>query len=258
MQILKNIITNIAVLLSASLILLSGFLAGCKEKEKIDPGIKLKLVSEFNLSISEPSGLCSYENPKEFLTVSDQTDKIYVVSEKGTVLRNFNFTGQDLEGIAYDPILNEIFIVEETSRQIFRLDTNGVELSRFPIDIYYEDDNHGPEGISFNTETKHLFVVIEKNPGKLLEINLSGEIINDYHLSFADDYSAIFFDADENRLWILSDESKTLTSCDLSGKAINKYSTGINKGEGLVVDTQNKMVYIVSDQESKMYVLSIP
>lgn len=238
--------------------MLSNILSGCKEKEKIDPEIKLGLISEYKLDVSEPSGLCWFRNSNEFLTVSDQTNKIYVISDRGTILRNFNFTGQDLEGVAYDSIMNEIFIVEETNRQIFRLDTNGTELSRFPIDIYYEDDKHGPEGISFDPETRHLFIVIEKNPGKLLEMDLNGEIINSYHLSFADDYSAIFFDAKENKLWVLSDESKTLTSCDLSGKAINKYSTGITKGEGLVVDSQNKMAYIVSDQESKMYILSIP
>jgi uncharacterized protein YjiK len=255
---LKRTINYIAFLLSGGLILLSGTLPGCKEKDKTDPEINLSLISEFELSVSEASGLCLFRNPNEFLTVSDKTNEIYVVSNKGQLLRNFNFTGQDLEGVAYDPALNNIFIVEETSRQIFRLDTNGVEQSRFPIDIYFEDDKHGPEGISFNAETNHLFIVIEKKPGKLLELDLNGEIINDYHLSFADDYSAIFFDPVENQLWILSDESKTLTHCDITGKALNKYNTGITKGEGLVVDTQNKLAYIVSDQENKMYVLSIP
>jgi uncharacterized protein YjiK len=255
---LKNIVTNIAYFISGILFLFSGLLSGCKEKEKTDPKIKLGLISEYNLNVSEPSGLCLFGDTKEFLTVSDQTNQIYVVSDKGAVLRNFDFTGQDLEGVTYDPTLNEIFVIEETSRQVFRLDTNGVEISRFPVDIYYEDDKHGPEGISLDLETKHLFVVIEKKPGKLVELNLNGEIINSYHLSFADDYSAIYFDSQENRLWVLSDESKTLTSCDLTGKALNTYNTGITKGEGLVVDTQNKMVYIVSDQENKMYVLSIP
>ncbi len=255
---LKHVISHIAYIISGILFLFSGLLSSCKGKEKVEPDIKLGLVSEFKLNVSEPSGLCRFRNSTEFLTVSDQTNKIYVVSETGAVLRNFNFTGEDVEGIAYDPVLNEVFVLEETSRQVFVLDTNSVEQSRFPVDIYYEDDKHGPEGISYDPETKHLFVVVEKNPGKLVELNLNGEIINSYYLSFADDFSAIFFDSKDNELWILSDESKTLSRCDLTGKALNTYDTGITKGEGLVVDPENKLVYIVSDLESKMYVLSIP
>lgn len=255
---LKQTTTYIAFLFYGSLILFSGILTGCKEEENTDPEIKLNFISEFNLSVSEPSGLCLYRNSNEFLIVSDESNEIYVISDKGVVSLSFNFTGQDLEGITYNPILNNIFILEESSRYVYRLDTNGVELSRFPIDIYYEDINHGPEGISYNPETNHLFIVIEKNPERLLEMNLDGEIVNNYSLSFAEDYSAIFFDPTENKLWILSDVSKTLTQCDLTGKALNKYSTGITKGEGLVVDSQNKLVYIVSDQESKLYILSIP
>ena len=239
-------------------ILLSILPSSCKKEEEPKPDIKLEIISQFSLSIPEPSGLSFFRNKNEFLTVSDETNKIYAISDEGKILGDFSFSGDDLEGITYDPILKNIFIVEEENHFIFRLDTNGVELNRFPVDLYYEEINHGPEGISFNPETNHLFIVTEKKPGKLLEMNLTGEIINNYNLSFADDYSALFFDAIDQKLWILSDESKTLTRCDLTGKALNKYNTGIIKGEGLVVDQENKKVYIVSDHDSKLYVLSIP
>lgn len=246
------------LLLFGSVFIFFIVLSACKKDENDDHHIELTLLLEYSLGISEPSGLCLFNSSNEFLAVSDKTNEIYVVSNKGVVLRNINFNGQDLEGITYNPILNNIFITEETSRQIFRLDTNGVELSRFPIDIYFEEENHGPEGISYNPVTNHLFVVIEKKPAKLLEINLSGEILNSYSLSFADDYSAVYYDVQDEKIWILSDESKTLSCCNLYGESLNTYSTNIAKGEGLVIDPENKMAYIVSDQESKMYVFSIP
>ncbi len=249
---------NTTIFTLGMFILLSILLSSCKEEDEPEPEIKLSLISQYSLSIPEPSGLSFFRSQNEFLTVSDETNKIYAISNKGEVLGDFSFSGDDLEGITYDPIQKNIFIIEEENHYIFRLDTNGVELNRFPVDLYYEEINHGPEGISFNPETNHLFIVTEKKPGKLLEMNLNGEIINNYNLSFADDYSALFFDPIDQKLWILSDESKTLTRCDLTGKALNKYNTGITKGEGLVVDPQNNMVYIVSDQENMMYVLSIP
>ncbi len=254
---MKQLTTNTAFLFLGSLILLTVFLSGCKEEET-DPEIKLNIISTYSLSISEPSGLALSKKPNELIVVSDESNEIYRISTDGTVLQSYDYAGNDLEGVTYNINLNNLFILEESSRQVFRIDTNGIELSRFPIDIYYEEPNHGPEGISYNPETNNLYVVTEKNPGRLIEINLQGEIINNYSLSFAEDYSALYFDPIEQKIWILSDESKTLTRCDLTGKAINKYSTGITKGEGLVVDPQNKMVYIVSDQESKMYVLSLP
>ncbi len=241
-----------------SLILLSVILSGCKEDEKTDPEIKLNLISQYSLSIIEPSGLALGKKPNELIVVSDESNEIYRISTDGTVLQSYDYAGNDLEGVTYNINLDNLFILEESSRQVFRIDTNGIELSRFPIDIYYEEPNHGPEGISYNPETNNLYVVTEKNPGRLIEIDLQGEIINNYSLSFAEDYSALYFDPIEQKTWILSDESKSLTQCDLTGKALNKYSTGITKGEGLVVDLQNKLVYIVSDQESKLYVLSIP
>ncbi len=250
--------TNITILTLGLLFLLSISLSSCQEEEEPEPEINLILMSQYGLSIPEPSGLSFFRNKSEFLTVSDETNKIYAISDKGEVLGDFSFSGDDLEGITYDPIQKNIFIIEEENHYIFRLDTNGVELNRFPVDLYYEEINHGPEGISFNPENNHLFIVTEKKPGKLLEMNLNGEIISNFNLSFADDYSALFFDPIDQKLWILSDESKTLTRCDLTGNALNKYNTGITKGEGLIVDTQNKTVYIVSDHDNKMYVLSIP
>lgn len=250
--------TNIIIRIFGLYILLAVSLLSCKEEDVPEPEITLDLISQYSLNIKEPSGLSFFRNKNEFLAVSDETNKIYAISDVGEILGDFSFTGQDLEGITYDPILKNIFIIEEENHYIYRLDTNGVELNRFPIDLYYEEINHGPEGISWNPNTNHLFIVTEKKPGKLIEMDLNGEIINNYNLSFADDYSALFFDPIEQILWILSDESETLTSCDITGKALNKFNTGITKGEGLVVDQQNNKVYIVSDQNNKMYVLSLP
>jgi uncharacterized protein YjiK len=115
---------------------------------------------------------------------------------------------------------------------------------------------HGLEGISFSQADGHLYIVSEKYPGLLIELTTEGEEINRSELAFADDYSSVFYEEATNKLWILSDDSETLTQCDLSGNAEKTWQTGVKKGEGVVVDSPNTRIYIVADSNSAIYTFS--
>jgi uncharacterized protein YjiK len=60
----------------------------------------------------------------------------------------------------------------------------------------------------------------------------------------------------DSSLWILSEESELLVKCDLSGNAVERYNTGITKGEGLVVDKGHSRIYISSEEKNMLYVFS--
>jgi uncharacterized protein YjiK len=238
-----------------NLLLIIVLLASCKENN-IDEYPLLNLVAQYPVDIPELSDLSPYKNADEFLTVSDTTGKVYVISATGAVIRDINFDGNDLEGVTYVPLDSTIFVVEEKQKEILQLDTAGHEIRRFPVDLANVYEKHGPEGITYNPENGHLYVVSEKLPSLLIEMTMSGEVVDSYELNFAEDYSAVCYDHRDGSLWILSDESEIVAKCDLTGKPLKKYRTGIEKCEGLVVDSENARIYIVTDQVSVLYLFS--
>jgi uncharacterized protein YjiK len=238
-----------------NLLFLLIILASCKE-DNHDEQPLLTLLFQYPVNIPELSDLSPYKNAGEFLTVSDTVGKVYVISAKGDVIRNLIYEGKDLEGVTYVPADSTIFVVEEKKKEIVQLDTVGHEILRFPVILANVYEKHGPEGIAYNPENDHLYVVTEKLPSLLIEMTLTGEVIDSHELNFAKDYSAVHYDPLEGSLWILSDESEIVAKCDLSGTPVKQYRTGIEKCEGLVVDSKNARIYIITDQVSMLYIFS--
>jgi uncharacterized protein YjiK len=58
-------------------------------------------------------------------------------------------------------------------------------------------------------------------------------------------------------LWLLSDEDKLLIKSSLDGEFIEEYEIDIKQAEGVAVDDENNLIYIVSDKEEKLYVFKI-
>ena len=230
-------------------------LNSCREHNN-DEYPLLNLVSQYPVNIPELSDLSPYKNANEFLTVSDTLGKVYVISITGDVIRTLNYNGKDLEGVTCVPTDSTIFVVEEKNKEIVKMDTNGNEILRFPVELSNVYEKHGPEGITFNPANEHLYVVSEKLPSLLIEMTLAGEVVDSHELTFAKDYSAVYYDPLDNSLWILSDESEIVAKCDLSGNPIQKYRTGVAKCEGLVVDCEHARIYITTDQISVLYVFS--
>jgi uncharacterized protein YjiK len=216
----------------------------------------LHLISQYPVDIPGISDLSSFINENEFLTVSDTLDKVYIMSLTGDVISTLNYTGNDLEGVTYVPSDSSIFVVEEKKKEIIKLDLDGNEILRFPVEVNNLFVKHGPEGLTYNSANEHLYVVNEKFPALLIEMTLSGEVVDSSELTFAKDYSAVFYDPKDGSLWILSEESELLVKCDLSGNVVNRYNTGITKGEGLVVDSEHSWIYISSEEKNTLYVFS--
>jgi uncharacterized protein YjiK len=219
---------------------------------------ELKTHLTYPLNVEEPSGLSLSSESGVFFTVSDNTNRIYKISETGEILDEFSYNGNDLEGVVYNPADNTIWVAEERNKEIVNIDMFGNEINRISIPLISSKKSNGTEGICINPSNGHIFALNEKEPGKLIEINSSGFVINETELSFANDYSGICFGDSNGELWILSDESSIIARCDLSGTVINKYSIDVKKAEGIAIDFEKGFIYIVCDSKEKLHIFLKP
>ena len=242
---MKNIFLLLAVILFNSLFIY----CGNGETQK------LKIVEEYKLRVPEPSGLALSADGKNLWTVSDQTSTVYMISFKGKIVNSFKVDAGDLEGVA---VISDtsIAVVAERTREIIFINNNGKEFFRKKL-LYDAYDNEGLEGVTINKNNEHIFIVKEKKPKVLIEFDKELKEVNRTKINFANDLSGLDFINETNDLWITSDESKLVAKCSTDGKVKEKYKVTIDQVEGIAVDTQSNVIYLVSDKEEKLYVLKI-
>jgi len=229
--------------------------SGC-DKNESPVSNNLNIDATITLNIPETSGLSYYKYQNTLLTVSDHSDKVYIISFDGEILDSLAYEGSNLEGVAFDAEHSLIYVVEEHTSEVVEMDTIGNELNRFEIELNNTDPKHGLEGITINPNTGHLFVVSEKKPSILFELKTDGTVVNQYDLDFMEDYSSVFYEESEDKLWILSDQSKLLVKCDLSGNPLEYFGTGISDAEGNVVDLSTLRARLVTDATNTLFTFS--
>ena len=210
----------------------------------------------YSVNISETSDLSFGSSTDILYTVSDRTAKVYKITIQGKVLSELSFTGSDLEGVCY--VGNQfLYVAEERLRTVFKLDLQGNQIEQKAIPVEKNDDNQGLEGISYATFNKHFYILNEKNPSLLIETDENLNVLKSYPLSFANDYSGICVDNVNQQLWIVSDESASVTKCTMKGELIESYRIPVSNPEGIAFDPENNQVYIISDTEARLYLFKI-
>lgn len=239
----------------------------CNNNEKEDPEPNpmptyiydtLEIADTIVLPFQEPSGLCLNPFTNNLLSISDSpTNIIFEFDFEGNILKQFEVDAFDLEGITFRKLDSTIWIIDEASDEIICLNNQGVEINRFEINVPSTIPNKGIEGISYNSIDQNFYLVTEKEPGVLLKWNPKNGVIEQNELDFADDYSGITVDEQNNKLWIVSDESQTLFYCDLNGTPSKEYSLGVRSIEG-ITPIQNETLFIgISDLQSMMFLFNI-
>jgi uncharacterized protein YjiK len=225
----------------------------CKNDSSVNPDqSSLSLISEITLNISEPSGLSLGKNNQSLWVVSDAPDsEVFEINLQGDVLRKINFTGDDLEGIAFDSLGNTLWVVEEKLRQIVQLSLNGQVLQRYNV-MVDGDPNNGLEGISSSNKNE-IWTVNEKNPGLLITFDEDFSNSSRIELLFAQDYSGISCGLQSDVVWIVSDESRQLYQYDKANTSLKTFELLMEKAEGVAVDETTNLVYIVSETENKLF-----
>lgn len=223
----------------------------CDDHKKTD----LELKASYKINVSEPSGLSINDSGTALYTVSDKTSIVYKLSLTGDVIETIDFKGSNLEGVStYTE--NKLLLAEESKKKIIVLDMLKGKSSKHKIAYKNYDRNSGIEGVTFDKNSNTIFILNEKNPGKLIRLQNDFSVSAEYDLSFAADYSGIFYENSSNQLWILSDQNRTVNKCTLSGELIESFRIKVSQPEGIAV-TDNH-IYIVCDEKAKLYVFKKP
>ena len=244
--------------------------------------------------LSEPSGLALSNGKKALWTISDDTKKIFKLSRDGDLKKDDSFEIPDkgLEGIAVVPTGAYLLTIKEETNEIIQIQVDRQEVvdrkrlanmaGYDAVASYFTGGgaNKGLEGITWNHKTGTIFVMKEGCPGLLIEVSSDLKTIRSHHVlneenGFRDievgadelDFSDLCYDLRRDRFWIISDKAKRLFLYDWNGnKVIQSSKLGygkngkyreIKKAEGVVIDPDANRLYVVSDEEVRLYVFDI-
>jgi uncharacterized protein YjiK len=217
----------------------------------------ISLHKKIILPIKEPSALSFSNDYKSLWTVSDNNGSIYSLSLEGLVLGEIKTTASDLEGVvAHKDLsaLGSLCVVLERDREVQCFDQKG-KISRKQKIPFAGVKNAGFEGITFNSDNQRFYIVNEKSPSAILELSIDFEILNTHTVNFAKDLSDIFYDSHEKKMWVISHESKKLYQLTSNFEIEMEFDlSDVVQAEGVVVDSLNKKIYVVSDKDSAFYI----
>ena len=215
----------------------------------------LTIVKSYPLDVKEPSGLAYDKDQNHLYTVSDKNHgNIYQLDLQGNIQEVFQDKGSDMEGIAF--LDNQLFVVEEMYPRIvaYSLQEDRTEI---PLDLgITQQDNKGLEGITYNPNNQHFYLLNEANPMLLIEVDKTGAMIKQSQLNFSNDVSGIAYDESLHCLWVVSDASSLVAKLSMNGKLIQFWTLPIQAAEGIAV--VNNTLFVVSDTMEKLYLFDKP
>ena len=235
-------------------ILLGSMNVSCKKNISSETNIpkkELQLLLEIDLPFTEPSGLAFSEALQKMWVVSGGDQHVYMLDTSGNLEKKLNYEGTDLEGIAFDVTDSTLWIIDEATKEIVHLDLDGNVLLR-KTESYSSTPNKGPEGITIGKD-HIIYIINERNPSVLFELDSTYTIVQSYPLNFALDYSDVSYNSTTDTFWILSDESNALFCWSKQQGVIDKYFLPNSKNEGIAFDRTRNIFYIVNDATAKLY-----
>ncbi len=218
--------------------------------------LSIELEKTIGLDVPEPSGLTLAADGRSFWTVSDRTGSIYQLDREGRLLRVLPppHPKADLEGISIGNHAQHLYLAEERRREIIQIDTTGSVLARYALDISGKK-NSGLEGITWHPTEKVFYVLNEKKPALVLQLNSDFQIAEKYPIRDVQDISGIAFDPQRNFFWIISDENRAVFTWTPIEGISRSFSLPIRKVEGIAI--QGNRLFLVSDDSAKLYEYTI-
>lgn len=230
-------------------------LSGCGENgSSEEEQTTLKPLHSYKIEVPEPSGLDFNADRSGLWCVSDKNGKIYLLDLEGNITRSFDINETDLEAIE---ALNDnmLAVVNEGSRRILIVNGKGNDIAKYGLQIQGDSDS-GLEGLAYDAAGKQMFIANEKSPKVIIRLDSTYKESGRFEIDFADDLSGLF--VDEGFLWVLSDESKSITKCNFSCEPLESWQIDAPQPEGIAVDYANRLVYIVSDSQSELRIFRLP
>jgi uncharacterized protein YjiK len=243
--------------------------------------------------VAEPSGLVVSKEGDALWTVSDDRKSVFKISLEGDPLnhQSFKIGEKDLEGIALGPTNDRLVVVKEETNEILEVSLASKSVvARHALSamVGFSDierhfpngDDKGLEGITFDQDRATFFVLKEANPAMMIELSKDlGSILEarvlDAAKGFVDDdvdtgkvdVSGLQYDQTRSSFWIVSDLARRLYLYDwdldrvIQSAALGYEKDGdfreIEKAEGVAIDPRRHRLYVVSDEESRLYVFDL-
>jgi uncharacterized protein YjiK len=238
-------------------IIVAASLHACSNNNFVDES-----ATSFNTAVPEPSDLCLNFTGNGLFVVSDK-GSVYEIGFNGKIIRKLTQYANpdpskkdDLEGVCIDPVAKNIFVVNERTLRVSRLDENGKYIDSFvipPSVLAPQSENSGIEGISLHGDI--FYFVNQEKPRILLRYNrVTQQWLPHIPLDFCIDVNALSYDASDNTLWIVSSKSHKLFQCSTTGQPLKVQDISfIAKPEGVWVDRVANTAWICCDQSGKLY-----
>lgn len=215
----------------------------------------LELIASYPLGIESPSGLSFGLDKLSLWTVSDKPGgTVSEIDHQGNLVRNIPYYGTDLEGVCFDERDSSLWVIDEGTAELIHLDTNGVVLHKQWIAGV--SDGGGLEGIAVNPVDDRIFLLKEKDNSALIVLGDSLSVKQYSRIGFASDYSGLSYSTTRGLLWMLSHENSSLYLTDSSGALLAEYGFRMEQAEGLAVDEEASLFYIVDDTLEELRVYS--
>jgi uncharacterized protein YjiK len=229
----------------------------CQESKEVkDEKLPAELIASYKTKVPEPSDLCLSFDKKALWTVSDEENSAYLISFDGNILQTIKLKGEDPEGIT---VINDstFAVVFDRERIFAKYSLNGDELFRKKFEEFKGDLNAGFEGLTLNTKNGHYFIVNEKLPRLLIELDADLNVVVKTELTDTEDYSGVFYDDVKDQLWLISDENNAIMQCNFDGSIKESFRVTVPQMEGIAVDHKSKRIYTISDITGELFVYQI-
>lgn len=252
-------------------------------------------IADHSEGLTEPSGLAVSNDGRHLWTVSDDTERIFLLGLDGDLKRkrSFRVDGTGFEGIAADPTGKTLLAVSEDTSEIIVIDIAAEAIVRRhalsgmagyeKIRDAFEGggDNNGLEGITIDPSSGNIFLLKERAPRLMIEISSDLTEIREIHvlsaeMGFADgntpdpelDVSGLVYDSANHAFWIVSDTGRMLcrylpnankVGCMRLQWTDGKHLREIKNAEGVAIDSENRQIYIVNDdgKNSMLFIFAV-
>lgn len=249
----------------AIILLCSAFLAfscnqGKAPEEQVPEYPVMGEYSFVDVDILEISGICLSPDKTFLYAVSDDVKEgkggLYSLSFDGSEVKHVSKIERDCEGLALNPLTNDIYLAIEREQAIVRLSAPDYQKSEDICVIKNEgyDTNKGLEGLCYYKD--NLLFVGNQSPAELRIVSCeSGETVAEpIVLPVITEIAALWYDSEKDYLWVSDSNRGFLYIFSLEGEVLQSYNIKfVRNAEGICVDKERGCVWVCTDGEDKLF-----
>ena len=223
------------------------------------------------LEMNEPSGICFHSRRGTLFLVGDEGYLCEIKLDGSPIKEKIIREGADFEGVTFDPATGLLYIAVEENEQVLEVDPGTFAILRqfevpreFEGRVRLEAGGEGIEGITFVPDTNHgeggFFYVANQSYSLSNERDLSAVFslelplrsktakprLTGYFEPGIIDLAGLHYDAETDRLLVVSDSPNILLEYSREHTLLNVYAFPGDNQEGIAVDPDGYM-YIAQD-----------